>query len=241
MRALRVAAPCVLALLAGCNGDGAKTKPVPSASAAPVRCAEGRSIDPKRAELRAALTAYDRRQYAAAAGRLERLRSTYPESATVRVWLAEVKMMQPSGDYRARADEALRLYDEALDLHRAGCRLPESPEYALRIGIALAHLRKKEPEKAIEQLKLCDARWSRSAEVHYNVARAHCSMGNVDECAARFEKTLELARQDERPTFLRNHNSLDDWVRRSKTQSEFPKLRADPRYAAIVEKYTGQR
>jgi hypothetical protein len=35
---------------------------------------------------------------------------------------------------------------------------------------------------------------------------------------------------------LRSHHSLDDWIRRSRTQSEFPPLRRNPRYAKIIAK-----
>ncbi len=59
---------------------------------------------------------------------------------------------------------------------------------------------------------------------------------DVEQCVQNFEKSLEVAKSLRRPKFLRSHNSLDDWIRRSRTQSEFGPLRKDKRYAAIIKK-----
>ncbi len=247
-RLRRVAGPLGLAFAAGFSlgacKEAAPAGPglAPSASAkAPAVCVKGRSVDPPRSELQRALADYDQRQYEAAAQQLGRLRDSYPESATVRIWRAEVALIRPDGEYMERANLAERYYAEAQKLVELGCAPPEPAAYALALGIALVRLRKKDPEGALGVLEKALETWQNSAELHYNLARVTCALGKLEACAEHFSKTLALAKAHVRPIFIRNHNSLDDWIRRSKTQSEFPALRADPRYEEMVQRAQGRR
>ena len=52
----------------------------------------------------------------------------------------------------------------------------------------------------------------------------------------RANQTLTIARSLKRPKFLRTHRSLEDWINRSRTQSEFTRLRQDRRYAEVIRK-----
>jgi tetratricopeptide (TPR) repeat protein len=119
-------------------------------------------------------------------------------------------------------------------MHHAGCRLDEESLYYLHFGTALAYLRKDEAEPALEQLAMMKRQWPTSADAYYNAARAFCLKRDIDRCASDFERALEIAGSRERLLFLRALNSAEDWIRRSETQSEFPPLRAHPRYHQIV-------
>ncbi len=235
----RVGAPVAIvgfALLA-CKQKSSTEEAAPAESSAVVAgpCSNGFSQDPSRAELKPALTALEEKQYDTAEQLLENMRKKYANSSTVRVWRAETALFNEKKKYKERADEAIPFYQEAETLHDKGCKLPESAHYYLRIGLAFAHLRKNEAAPAKVQLDKAKSEWSNSAEIFYNLARAECALGNVEPCANAFEQCLKLAKSLQRPKFLRNHNSLDDWIRRSRTQSEFPALRKDARYASIIK------
>ena len=229
----------VVGALLACKGKSKEAAPVVETTAtAPVStgpCPAGLSIDPGRGELKPALTALDEKQYDTAERLLENMRKKYPNSATVRVWRAEVALFNKKKKYIERADDAIPYYEEAEKLHDKGCRLPESAHYYLRIGLSFAHLRKKDGEAAKEQLEKAKKNWKNSAEIFYNLARAECRLKDVDACLENFEQCLKIAKALQRPKFLRNHNSLDDWIRRSRTQSEFTKLRRDPGYRKAIK------
>jgi tetratricopeptide (TPR) repeat protein len=57
----------------------------------------------------------------------------------------------------------------------------------------------------------------------------------LDQCVRSFKEALASALRQERPRFLRTHRSAEDWIVRSRTQSEFGPLRATPRYETIVK------
>jgi tetratricopeptide (TPR) repeat protein len=101
---------------------------------------------------------------------------------------------------------------------------------------AYAFLRQKSADDAIKHLDIAKKNWDNSAEVFYHLARAYCLKKDVDACSENFEKSLEIAKSLRRPKFLRSHHSMDDWIRRSRTQSEFGPLRRDRRYREIIKK-----
>ncbi|HMR79764.1 MAG TPA: tetratricopeptide repeat protein [Polyangiaceae bacterium] len=228
-----------IALLACKKSSDELPPPPPPATAAPVStgpCPTGKSTDPGQGEFRPAVTAFKDKDYATAQTLLDNLMTKYPNSATVRVWRGDAALFDRKVKYASAADNAIPFYEESEKLHDKGCALPESEHYYLRMGYAFAYLRKKESEGAIKHLEIAKKNWDNSAEVFYNLARAQCLGKDVDGCAENFEKALEIAKSLRRPKFLRSHNSLDDWIRRSRTQSEFPSLRRDKRYSAAIKK-----
>lgn len=239
-RTLVVATAIVmLALLACKKKSSATTEPMPAPTPAPVStgpCPMGKSMDPGQGEFRPAVTAFKDKKYDTAQLLLDNLMKKYPNSATVRVWRGDAALFDKKTKYEAAADDAIPFYQEAEKLHDKECTLPESEHYYLRMGFAFAYLRKKDAENAIKHLEIAKKNWDNSAEIFYNLARAQCMNKDVDACADSFEKALEIAKALRRPKFLRTHNSLDDWIRRSRTQSEFPILRRNARYSQIIKK-----
>jgi tetratricopeptide (TPR) repeat protein len=237
-------ATLVTSLQAGCRpvttDDSGTSAPLTSASAAPAAlCVGGQSEDPPMRDLDRALVAFEAKRYREAQALLDGLAQRFPRSATVRVWrgeatLYEGKLEDGADAYRDAATHALKFYREAAALHEAGCRLLASDHYYLRMGAAYAQLRLGAPNLALRELDIARATWPNSAEVPYTMARAECLRGRVDDCLAGFRATLEIARERRRPMFLRTHRSVADWVVRSRTQSEFGPLRADPRYQQLV-------
>ncbi len=227
------------ALLACKKKDPPPPAPVATATSTVVTpgvCPGGQSIDPGQPEFRPAVTAFKDKDYKTAKRLLDYLMKQYPNSATVRVWRGDAALFDKDVKVEPAADDALPFYEEALKLHDKGCTLPEYEHYYLRMGFAYAHLRKKNADDAIVHLNVAKKNWDNSSEVFYNLARAYCSKNDVDQCADNFEECLKIAKSLRRPKFLRSHNSLDDWISRSKSQSEFPILRRNRRYSQIIAK-----
>jgi tetratricopeptide (TPR) repeat protein len=198
------------------------------------------SEDPGQGEFRPATTAFKEKDYDTAQSLLDKMMDKYPNSATVRVWRGDAALFEKDISEKKAADNALPFYEQAEKIHDKGCKLPEYEHYYLRMGFAYAYLRKRESEDAIKHLDVAKKTWDNSAEVYYNLARAYCLNNDVEPCADNFEKSLEIAKSLKRPKFLRSHHSLDDWIRRSRTQSEFPPLRKSPRYGKIIAKMTAE-
>jgi len=236
-----VALGLVLAALLACKSkkEEATVAVPPTATAtavAPGQCPTGRSMDPGQGEFRPAVTAFKDKDYKTAQRLLEHLMKQYPNSATVRVWRGDAALFDKDVKSGAAAEAAVPFYEEAEKLHDKGCVLPEYEHYYMRMGLAYALLRQKSADSAIKHLDIAKKNWDNSAEVFYHLARAHCINKDVDACVSNFEKSLEIAKSLRRPKFLRTHNSLDDWIRRSRTQSEFGPLRRDPRYSQAIKK-----
>ncbi len=204
-------------------------------------CPDGRSVDPPRSELRAAANRFREQAYDEAQAAFDVLAKRYPGSSSVRVWRGDAVLYDSKLDGVTAAKAALPYFQEALALQDRGCRLRSYEHYYLRMGMAYAYLRLDQPDPALEQLRLVERRWPDSAEAHYHQARAHCLKREVAACAEHFRRALEVAKSLKRPRFLRTHHSVDDWLVRSKTQSEFPPLRDDERYAAIVAEFSPER
>jgi tetratricopeptide (TPR) repeat protein len=209
------------------------------AGSEPDPCRKGESVDPPRAEMEPAKVAFEARKYQRAIELFDDMAKTYPYSATVRVWRAEAtlyrfKLSDGKPQYVQAASDALPFYRAAEKLHERGCRLPDEAQYYLRMGAAYAHLRKGDAKAAVAQLENARKEFPDSAEATYALARASCLLNAVDACAEHFADTLRIARELRRPIFLRTHRSMDEWIRRSQTQTELEPLRDDPRYAKIV-------
>lgn len=230
-----------VALLA-CKREDDQPTPVatipPPAPTVSGPCPTGKSEDPNIGEFKPAVTAFKEKNYGTARLLLENMAKKYPNSATVRVWQGDAELFDKKLSYEKSADAALPFYESAEKLNDKGCKLPEYEHYYLRMGMAYAHLRKKDGKSAIPHLKIAKKNWPDSAEVYYNLARAHCREGDVEDCADEFENTLKTAKALKRPKFLRTHHSLEDWIRRSRRQSEFPKLRVTKQYRDIIKKYS---
>jgi tetratricopeptide (TPR) repeat protein len=226
----------VVALAAGCKGnDPGGDAPAP-APAEPDACAAGKSDDPSRGALHAAISAFEASDYGRARELFDALVEKHPASSTLQVWRGDVALYDKALSYEESARRSLPFYAQAEKLHASGCRLRPRDQYYMRMGRAYAHLRLDEAEQAIGQLEQARRQFERSAEVHYHLARAYCLEDRVEDCARSFERTLEIAATLERPRFLRNHHSIEDWVQRSATQSEFGPLRQSVHYRQTLER-----
>lgn len=231
----------LLAALLACKSKSDNPAPAPVAAptattVTPGVCPGGTSMDPGQGEFRPAVTAFKDKDYKTAQRLLEHLMKQYPNSATVRVWRGDAALFDKGLKESEAAEASIQFYQEAEKLHDKGCALPEYEHYYLRMGVAYALLRKRSQDDAIRHLDIAKKNWDNSAEVFYHLARGYCLKNDVEQCVQNFEKSLEVAKSLRRPKFLRSHNSLDDWIRRSRTQSEFGPLRKDKRYAAIIKK-----
>lgn len=218
-------------------------------------CPAGYSIDPPRSGLEPGIRAFRDRKYAQAQGEFAALAQKFPESATTRVWQADAILFDRELDSRLAAERALPIYEAAGALHDAGCKLPRRPRYYHLMDGAYARLRLAarevgyDPEhlaRALDFLAVATREFPTSAEVPYTEARAQCAVAEgasgpdvaaaaLTECEHKFADALRLAGQLQRPRFLRTHRSMQDWIVRSRTQSEFGPLRATPSYARIVD------
>jgi tetratricopeptide (TPR) repeat protein len=228
----------VCALLA-CKKKSPPPAPAPAPSARSEPCPSGQSDDPPQAELAEAVGALRSKEYAKARQLLDALLQKHAHSATLRVLRGDASLFDEQKPEAAAADEALPFYTAAEKLHEQGCKLAEAEHYYMRFDAALAHLRKDEAKPALRHLEFMKREWPDSADAFYNSARAYCIQQDVDRCAADFEQALVIAKALRRPRFLRAHHAVDDWIRRSQTQSEFPPLRKDPRYARIIARAQG--
>lgn len=102
-----------------------------------------------------------------------------------------------------------------------------------------------EVQLALGFLALAIAEFPTSAEVPYTEARAQCALVSsgisadasaaaLTACQHKFADALRLAGQLQRPRFLRTHRSMQDWIVRSRTQSELGPLRATPEYERTI-------
>lgn len=230
----------------------------------PLVCAKKNSDDPPRFELQKGIALFDDKRYAEARRVFEGLAAARPECATCQAWLGDAWLFDKDLDEREAARLSRPAFSEAARLHDAGCVLPRRPRYYLLMGEAYGALRlarasqagegvapydRAELERARDALELAEAEFASSAEIPFNLARVECAEAllerfeadgaHADEllgsCAARFEASLMLADALSRPRFLRTHRSTQDWIVRSRSQSEFIELRKLPRYGVAVK------
>jgi len=217
-------------------------------------CPAGYSVDPPRGVLEPGVRAFRDREYERAQAEFSALSQRYPESATARVWLADAILFDKALDGRVAAERSLPIYDAAGALHDAGCKLPRRPRYYHLMDAAYARLRLAqgpggydagEVGRALGLLEVAMHEFPTSAEVPYTEARGRCALAQsvpppadraaaITECQHKFADALRLAGQLQRPRFLRTHRSMQDWIVRSRTQSEFDPLRESPEYPQIV-------
>lgn len=244
----------------GCQERPAPKKQQPAVVSS-VQCPTGYSIDPPRSVLEPGIRAFRDHDYVEAQRVFRSLSSDYPLSATSRVWLGDAILFDRdrSADDAARA--AAPSYEQAAALHAQGCKLPRRPRYyllmgeaylALRLAKADGVFRKPWLDRAMEPLDAAVVEFPTSAEVPYTRARAECALAqvglsadgpadpsryerqHVEACLEQFRQALAISLKQERPRFLRTHRSAQDWIVRSRTQSEFAPLRATSRYEQIV-------
>lgn len=233
-----VASGLLGAVLVGCKEEPAPAPLASAPSAAPVGpCADGKSDDPPNSEFKPAQNAFRDKEYVKAKELLAELAKRYPHSASVRVWQGDAALFDSKTPLTDASDQSLVFYKQALKLHDQGCGLPEYERYYLRMGFGYAYLRNKDGKNALVHLKAAEKEFTDSSGLFYNIARAYCREDDVDQCVTYFEKTLINAKALKKPDFLRSHYSLASWVSRSRTQSEFVKLRRDKRYRDLLAKY----
>jgi hypothetical protein len=245
---------CAFLLLSACGRSAPAPGGEPKPAAAKV-CPAGYSVDPPRGALEPGIRAFRDRKYAQAESAFAELARQFPESATTRVWQADALLFDRELESRLAAERALPIYEAAGTLHDAGCKLPRRPRYYHLMDGAYARLRLAQgasgydPEhlaRALDFLAIAMHEFPTSAEVPYTEARAKCAVAQgsaspdvalaaLTECQHKFADALRLAGQLQRPRFLRTHRSMQDWIVRSRTQSEFGPLRASPSYARIVD------
>lgn len=251
-----------LALTTSCRERAAP--PPPRSDPAPLVCVKKNSDDPPRFELQKGIALFDDKRYAEARQVFQGLSASRPECATCQAWLGDAWLFDKDLDEREAARLSRPAFAEAARLHDAGCVLPRRPRYYLLMGEAYGALRlartsqvgesaapydRAELDRARDALELAEAEFASSAEVPFNLARVDCAEALLehfeadaeraadllDACATRFEVSLGLADSLSRPRFLRTHRSTQDWIVRSRTQSEFVELRKLPRYGKAVK------
>lgn len=198
------------------------------------------------------IAAFEAREYVRAETEFRRLVAAYPDSATARAWLADVILFDRGRDERKAALESRPYYEEAFAMHDQGCVLPRRARYYALMGDAYGALRlargeggfvESELERAERTLLRAEAEFPGSAEVPYNLARVLCARARqgapgafVERCLSELGRAFETAETLERPRFLRTHRSTQDWIVRSRSQSEFVELRKLPEYGALVKR-----
>lgn len=255
-RALLTSAVSCAALLSfvGCSTE--KTAPAPvEVVDEPLLCPTGLSEDPPRSAAQPGIVAFADKNYAAAQKHFTELSRRYPGSAATRAWLGDAILFDKDRDEKTGARDSRPFFEEAQKLHDAGCKLQRRPRYYLLMGEAYGSLRlaktsegydERELERAELALIVAQKEFPTSAEVPYNLARVSCarsqlrggqpSRPELDRCLEELRLALEGAERLDRPRFLRTHRSTQDWIVRSRTQSEFGPLRADPRYDVLIRK-----
>lgn len=243
---------CAFLFLLACGKSAPVSKKEPEKVAK--ACPAGYSVDPPRGVLEPGVRAFRDREYVRAQAEFGALAEKYPESATTRVWLADAILFDRDLESRLAAERSLPIYEAAGKLHDAGCRLPRRPRYYHLMDAAYARLRLAQTEsgyvavevqQALTLLTAAMQEFPTSAEVPYTEARARCALAQstdsqegaaaaLTECQHKFADALRLAGQLQRPRFLRTHRSMQDWIVRSRTQSELGPLRSSPEYARIV-------
>lgn len=245
---------CLMAFAAlGCREE--RKTPAPAKPAKPAfLCPGGHSLDPSRAELEPGIRAFRDRDYGRAQAIFSELAAQYPKSATTLGWYADAILFDKDRDIQQAARDARPIQKRTRELHEAGCQLPRRPLYYLLMGEAYGALRLARDGHAYVPEELLIARqvleeaaeaFPQSAEVNYNLARTQCALAqvpseaeaepHVQACVEQFEAALEIAASLDRPRFLRTHRSVEDWIVRSETQSEFEPLRTQPLYRTIIK------
>lgn len=165
--------------------------------------------------------------------------SQYPRSSTLRVRAAGMVHWRASG---MSPEQSGKLYREALELHDRGCRLSERDEWQALEGLAVIQMMQSNYKASIPLLHKVIERWPTSAQSHYNLACAHCRLGDIDTCHAAFFKALKTAATDKRPSFFpAKADPASHYIKISFQDPDLESLRRDPRYKKTIESFRGKR
>ena len=178
----------VSAALLMCSGLGCQPDQAPpkkeAVAKAPSLCS-GHSVDPPRSALQPGISALAEREYEQAQRVFEGASRSHPGCASCRVWMADSILFDRGKDELAAAKESSPWYNEAQELHDAGCRLPRRQRYYLLMGQAYGALRLARTEagydaselrKAETPLTVASQEFPSSAEIPYTLARAYCAL-----------------------------------------------------------------
>ncbi len=207
----------------------ARPKPSPDKGAAPVK-ARTSCLFPTGTEYIKFAELMFKGQHPAAFGRLALLLRKYPNSSLLRVRAAAV-LMRAGTPYPARAQ---KLYREALELEKTkGCMLSARFSWLAHNGLGSAHMDLKDHAGAIPWLRLAVKKWPNSAATRYNLACALCMAGQVDACYQQLVATLGSC--PKKPSIAEELNKpAYHYAKLSQTDADLARLRADPRYEAMI-------
>ena len=237
-----------------CSGDK-QAAPTAEIVVLPPLCPTGLSEDPPRSKQEPGIRAFEARDYAESQRIFGDLARQFPGSAAARAWEGDAVMFDKDKEDRDAARLARPFYQDARKLHESGCKLQRRPLYYLLMGEAYGALRLAKLEAGYDEAELAHAEaaleqaareFPTSAEVPYNEARVACARAQnqsgstlgeqLERCLGELEAALKGAERLDRPRFLRTHRSTQDWIVRSRTQSEFVPLRADARYQELIRR-----
>jgi len=202
-------------------------------------CPDNRSIDPPASELLDANTAAASGNNQAAYAQYAQVLGRYPQSATIRVRAGEL-MLVPV-ERGGNPLQAQAMFQQALALHEAGCRLIEHDEWMTLEGLALSMMLQGNYAAAIPHLQRSISRWATVAQTQYNMACAQCQTGNVNTCHQYFVQALNLAATGQHPPFINDPGSVGHYVDLSQRDPDLALLRADPRYREAIRPFIGMR
>lgn len=252
--ARRLGRLAVLLLLGACDDA---PRGIDKASERPPEqlCKTGLSEDPPRSQLDLGIRLLADKEYKKAEQLFGGLAASFPGSATLRVYRGDAILFDKSLDEQLAAQQAQPHFDEASRLHDNGCTLPRRPLYylwmdqtyaALRLAKGKAGFNEQELSRAERVLKKARSEFPTSAEIPYNAARVACARVSSaepmradslrDDCYREFETALVMAESLDRPRFLRTHRSTQDWIVRSRSQSEFGPLRELLSYEKLIQR-----
>ncbi len=218
-------------------GQPVPGQPVPGQPVA--SCPDNHSIDPPASELLEANTLAASGQNQAAYAQYAALIGRYPHSATLRVRAGSLMLGPP--ERGGNPVQAQTMFQQAVQLHDAGCRMIERDEWEALEGLALALMYQRNYAAAIPHLQRSVSQWGTVAQTQYNLACAFCQTGNIDACHQYFVGALNIAATGQRPVFITNPPSAGSYVELSQRDPDLAPLRNDPRYEQAIAPYRPRR
>lgn len=217
------------------DGAGGDANAGSAADASPAG-ADGGSVDPPRAELAPTRAMARERGFETSLEYFRDLAGRYPRSALVQLRAAEAAQYAPEPD----PAEAERRYRRGLELHEGGSRLSESDQWQASEGLGLVLLAQGKNQGAREQYQRVTSRWPGIPQSQYNLACAHCLVGDLEGCAEAFARALEAAEAGRAPDFVLRAGTVDYFIRTSRRDPDLARLRSDPRYESIIERFQSE-
>jgi len=214
----------------------AQTPPATPAAGPAPSCPSGASVDPPPNELEPPV-AQGPVTPQARLNQLRYLMTRYPQSATIRVRAASMQLgPAPAGN----PVEAQRLFQEALRLHDAGCRLPEELEWEANEGLGLAYMMQTSYAAALPVFQQVTSRWPTIPQSRYNLACAYCRLNQIDPCHQAFVEALQIAAANQSPAFITQETDAYHYVNLARQDPDLAPLRADPRFETAIAPYIRQ-